>query len=275
MRPDAHPKTALQMMRASPETCMGQALTEFVVAFPVLILLLLGALQMGLVFTTRATVTLAANDAVRAASENEGQLQALQAGLARGLAPLYAHGRSATAVSIAQGEALAAVQDPQTVAVSLLNPPPSVVKAWAQSVTHDGVSQTEIPDARLLFAGDMVRGGETLADANVLKIRVRYCAPLLVPFIAPVIATLEKAWSPGPFTLACANQPGLPVSVVATALMQSPLTKANATALSQGTAVPGTAPTGGGTPAPGSGGSGTPYPSCGGSPGAYPAGGGA
>ena len=267
MRPDAHPKTALQMMRASPETCMGQALTEFVVAFPVLILLLLGALQMGLVFTTRATVTLAANDAVRAASENEGQLQALQAGLARGLAPLYAHGRSATAVSIAQGEALAAVQDPQTVAVSLLNPPPSVVKAWAQSVTHDGVSQTEIPNARLLFAGDMVRGGETLQDANILKIQVRYCMPLIVPFVAQVIVALEEAWSPTPFTATCAHSQGLPVSVVAAALMQSPLTKAHAQALGQGTAAAGTTPTSGGQ-APG-GGSSSSGPSCHASPPAY------
>jgi hypothetical protein len=50
----------------------------------------------------------------------------------------YAHGRSVTAVSIATGEALAAVRDPQTVAVTLLNPPPAVVKAWAVAVTHDG-----------------------------------------------------------------------------------------------------------------------------------------
>ncbi|MHB8253137.1 MAG: TadE/TadG family type IV pilus assembly protein [Acidiferrobacter sp.] len=251
-------------------------MAEFVVALPVLILLLLGALQMGLLFTTHTTVTLAAFDAVRAASENGGAQTALENGLARGLSPLYAHGSSATAVSIAEGEALAAVKDPQTVAVSLLNPPPAVVKAWAQSVTHDGTTQKEIPNARLLFASATVRAGETLPDANVLKIRVRYCAPLIVPFIAPVIATLEKAWSPSPFTLACANQPGLPVSVVATALMQSPLLKANANALNQGTAVPGTAPTtGGGGTTPGTGGSGTPYPSCGGSPGAYSAGGGA
>lgn len=269
-------ETALRRTQSpSPKTDRGQAMAEFLVAFPVLILLLLGALQMGLLFTTHTTVTLAAGDAVRAASENEGAQTALENGLARGLAPLYAHGSSATAVSIAEGKALAAVKDPQTVAVSLLNPPPAVVKAWAQSVTHDGTTQKEIPNARLLFAGTTVRAGETLPDANVLKIRVRYCAPLIVPFIAPVIATLEKAWSPSPFTLACANQPGLPVSVVATALMQSPLLKANAQALSQGTAVPGTAPTGGGTTTPGTGGSGTPYPSCGGSPGAYSAGGGA
>lgn len=277
MSGDALKKTARRRMQSpSPKTHTGQAMAEFVVAFPVLILLLLGALQMGLLFTTRTTVTLAAEDAVRAASEGEGAQAALENGLARGLAPLYAHGSSATAVSIAEGQALAAVKDPRTVAVTLLNPPPSVVKAWAQSVTHDGTTQTEIPNARLLFAGTAVRAGETLQDANVLKIRVRYCAPLIVPFIAPVIATLEKAWSPDPFTAACAGQPGLPVSVVATALMQSPLLKANAQAFSQGAAGSGTAPsTGGGTPTPGTGGSGTAYPSCGGSPGAYPAGGGA
>ena len=212
-------------------------------------------------------MTLAANDAVRAASENEGQLQALQAGLARGLAPLYAKGRSVTAVSIATGQALAAVKDPRRVAVTLLNPPPTTVKAWAQSVTHDGVSQTEIPNSRLLFAGTTVRGGETLQDANILKIQVRYCMPLIVPFVAQVIVALEEAWSPTPFTATCAHSQGLPVSVVAAALMQSPLTKAHAQALGQGTAAAGTTPTSGGQ-APG-GGSSSSGPSCHASPPAY------
>jgi hypothetical protein len=90
---------------------------------------------------------------------------------------------------------------------------------------------------------------------------------LFIPFVAQAIVAIEEAWSPTPFTAACAHRQGLPINAVAAALMQSPLTKAHAQALARGTPVTGTQPAGGsGTTGGGSSSSG---PSCHGSPGAY------
>ena len=113
----------------------------------------------------------------------------------------YAHGRLVTAASIATGEALAAVHGPQTVAATLLNPPPAVVKAWAVAVTHDGTSQTEIPNSRLLYAGTTARAGETLPQANILTQGARRARHNLLRSRSGIVENTNKvSWGPAILT---------------------------------------------------------------------------
>lgn len=203
----------------------GQALVEWLVAFPVLMTLLGGALQFALVFSAKSTVDWATFEGVREATLNHGDPAALRAGLAKGLMPLFPNGTGASGYAAALAKATVAANNPLTTQVVMINPIASVAKAWTTTVNKQGQSVQEIPNSRLIFTTLAPRAGETLQAANLLKERVRYCAPLVVPFVNTVIKTMMT----GPFApssaweLHCYASGGMPIAAVATELMQSAL----------------------------------------------------
>ena len=205
----------------------GQGTIEWIIALPALLLLLGGIIQIALVFTTRSTLDWATFYGVREATLDHGSLRALRTGLAKGLMPLYPGGRNPGAAQTAQAYASAstAAMNPAQVNIQVLNPTPGVIRAWTSTVNKDGQNVSEIPNSRLIYAATGPRAGETLQAANLFKARVRYCYPLMVPFVNTAI----KALMTGPFAppsawdTACYQSGGLPIAATATELMQSAL----------------------------------------------------
>jgi hypothetical protein len=115
--------------------------------------------------------------------------------------------------------------NPAQVNIQVLNPTPGVIQAWTSTVNKDGQNVSEIPNSRLIYAATGPRAGETLQAANLFKARIRYCYPLMVPFVNTAI----KALMTGPFApssawdTACYQSGGLPIVSTATELMQSAL----------------------------------------------------
>ena len=205
----------------------GQGTIEWIIALPALLLLLGGILQIALVFTTQSTLDWAAFYGVREATLDHGSLRALRTGLAKGLMPLYPGGRNPGAAQTAQAYASAstAAMNPAQVNIQVLNPTPGVIQAWTTTVNKDGQNVSEIPNSRLIYAATGPRAGETLQAANLFKARIRYCYPLMVPFVNTAI----KALMTGPFAppsawdTACYQSGGIPIASTATELMQSAL----------------------------------------------------
>ena len=73
-------------------TCQhGSAIVETVIALPILLVVILGAIQFGLIYEAKATLNHASLQAARAGAVNNAQPEALRNGLAK------VRGRSATA----------------------------------------------------------------------------------------------------------------------------------------------------------------------------------
>ena len=68
----------------------GQAIAEYIYVFPILALLILGAIQFGFIYQTKATLNYATFSATRQGALNNGAMTAITDGLISGLMPLRA-----------------------------------------------------------------------------------------------------------------------------------------------------------------------------------------
>lgn len=167
----------------------GQSLVETLVVIPVFGVLLLGIFQAVLFYRAKAVVDYAALEAARSGATQFAEMDALRAGLVRGLLPLYSHSPDnaglAKAYLDAQVDVRAGAAD-----IDVISPTRAAFDDWKVK-QFDGTEA--IPNDSLPFraAGTGSRSGMTVQDANLLKIRVTYRYPLIVPLIDHLIGTLD------------------------------------------------------------------------------------
>ena len=249
----------------------GISMVESLIALPLLFIVGLGAVQFALVMHARQALNFALIEAARAGSVGHAETNAIRSGLSRGLVPWlygandlgeYALNLARAAVHIRQGEAIGWIQ------LAQLSPTNASFDDWAVPArdANGGLlaDVREIPNdnlvARAEASGAPVVGaasGQTLADANLLRLRLDYGVPLVVPVVGRLISSAMRVWNgceigspkriglirldapqvnlgPRPFPCAmygsgiatasgvAADTPRLPMSLVATIRMQSP-----------------------------------------------------
>lgn len=182
----------------------ASALVETLLAAPIVLLLGLGALQWALLLHARTAVEYALLEAARAGSVAHARPDAIEAGLARGLLPFWqdagmprARVAALAAAQARLGQGLAA----GWIAWHQIAPTRESFTDWAEAARDDfgrpmpGIP--EIPNDSLQWswlrspAGGVaaMRGREpvgaqsqqTLNDANVLRLELRYGVPMSVP----------------------------------------------------------------------------------------------
>ena len=161
----------------------GASAVEFAIAAPALLLALLGTFQAALLYQARAQLEVATQEAVRAGTLHGASLGAIRDGLARGLTPLYIHGRDMTALGKGYAAATLAAQQAD---IRILNPTQEAFADFAEQ-TRDPQGQwvKAIPVDHLGYRQTSPGGGSgvNVQDATLLKIQVTYVQPLIVPFI--------------------------------------------------------------------------------------------
>jgi hypothetical protein len=198
----------------------GQSLTEFLVAIFGFGLLLLALLQAILFYRAKATVDYAAMEAARAGALHGVDMTAMQQGLARGLTPLYATATaapSATGTFEAYGKAYAAVRTFSTIKV--ISPTTGSFDDFKEA-QYDGTMA--LPNDTLNFRPTTVggRGGLSVQDANVLKIRVEFKYPVIVPLIDKIVGQFDAVRT----GLEGHTVYSMPIVSSAMVRMQSPIT---------------------------------------------------
>jgi len=181
------PTAAVQPLPASESAAgrreAGTSAVEFAIAAPALLLALLGTFQAALLYQARLQLEVATQEAVRAGTLHGASLGAIRAGLARGLTPLYTHGRDRTA--LAKGHAAAQVAAGQA-DIRILNPTREAFADFAEQ-TRDpqGRWVRAIPVDHLGYRQTSAGSGSGLnvQDATLLKIQITYIQPLIMPFI--------------------------------------------------------------------------------------------
>lgn len=195
----------------------GVAMLETLLAAPIVLLIGLSVLQWALVFHGHGAVLRAATEAARAGSVDHASPDAIERGLVRGLAPWYAgatgpedyaEGLERTRAHLAFGKAAGWVQWRQ------LAPTAASFDDWAEPA-RDAQGRVvaglrEIPNDNLTMRSSSTapasgtagyRGsepigrasGQTLADANLLKLELSYGVPVTVPVVGRVAAWVMRA----------------------------------------------------------------------------------
>jgi hypothetical protein len=168
----------------------GASLGEFIVVVPTVLMLGLATMQAGMVFHAKSSLNYATFEAARAGSVNHAQLAAITAGLQRALVPYY--GGGSTASELAQSYARV-VADLATgaVRIEILSPTKESFDDYhsPQLAARLKTTARVIPNSNLAFLACPIdvpgcnpdpktnRSGQTLQDANLLKLRVTWGIP--------------------------------------------------------------------------------------------------
>jgi hypothetical protein len=157
----------------------GAAIVETLIVMPVLVMVILGAIQTAMIYEAKATLNHATLQAARSGAVNNADLNSIRGGLARGLLPLYSPESSLAGL----GSTLASevLPDVATSSIRILNPTQEAFNDFGVNV--GGV--IEIPSDRLYLRPTSVgaSSGLTIQDANILRVQVRYGYELKVPLV--------------------------------------------------------------------------------------------
>lgn len=161
----------------------GQSLPEFLIVIPLFLFLVLLLFQLVLIYRAKTVLDYATLEAARRGAVTQIDMGEMQQGLAYGLAPLYATDAGAAGVASAYAGARADI---------ILNANIEVVSptraAWDTFKERQYDGRRALPNDNLSYRSRDERGtGMNVQDANVLKIKVDYDFPLIVPFVDLVL----------------------------------------------------------------------------------------
>ena len=172
-------------------------MTEYMIVFPVMLVLVFGTLQFALLYQAKTQLNYAAFESARSGAVHNAQRWALKAGLVRGLAPIHTHGQGRNWLRWARSKVWDQI-DAGLVEIQIINPDE---RAFDTHGIDEG-GERIIPNDNLMYRDASVKGAGTaklsIQDANLLKIRVLYCVEMHVPFVNRMINALLRLGGPTP-----------------------------------------------------------------------------
>ncbi len=195
----------------------GQSAVEFLIVAPLIIVLMMGALQFALLYRAKLTLNLSTFEAARRGAVSNATWEAIDKGFAGSMTALYAAndvagvtqgrtisspipGGAAVAASLDRGEflalsrqalpwwGLAANDTVSPICIERLNPPDEAFAAFGYAA-----GSNELPNDNLMYRTrtlSLANGDVSIQDLNLLHIRVTYCHPMLVPVAGRVISSV-------------------------------------------------------------------------------------
>lgn len=199
----------------------GVAMVETAIALPILLAVILGAIQFGLIYEAKATLNHAALQAARAGAVEHADPDAIRRGLARGLVPLYSPPSSLTGFTATLARVNADMA--RDARIRILNPTREAFADFSEE--SDGVR--EIPNDRL-HVRSTARGAQSginIQDANLLRVEITYGYELKVPlvnwFITRTLLVLPRRNAYDAFEQQLLRRTLLPIVSTSTVRMQS------------------------------------------------------
>lgn len=213
----------------------GQSMTEFLIVLPVLLLLILGAIQAFLIYQTKSALNYATFEAARAGSLENASRSAIDNGFSRGFAPLFVRSpktnnkfEDLTAGLFDAREFVRQEIVDNNVWVGLISPSKAAFDEYYDRAVFSSTGSKEIPNHHLSYEDTGIgTSGVNLQDANILKVRISYCMKLIVPFVDVILSSAAGAVASNTFETECVDSEKkgghrMPVSAHAVIRMQSP-----------------------------------------------------
>lgn len=168
-----------------PQAHKGQSLPEFLVAIPLFLFLILLIFQLTLIYRAKTTLDYAALEAARVGAVTGADADAMRNGLIRGMTPLYATSAGVGGTVEAYARARLDIQLRGQANIDIISPTADAMARFRE-LQYDG--RYALPNDNLAYRPvDEIGGGVNVQDANILKIRVDYNFPLIVPFVDRVM----------------------------------------------------------------------------------------
>lgn len=161
----------------------GQALVEYVIILPVLVMLIFGTIQAAFIYSAKSSLNYAAFQGARLGALNGATHEGIRRGLIRGLTPMFVHHNTDDDKERAFEEAASEIDN--YALVTRISPSLDNFSAYGE---WDGdESDYAIPNDNLMY-----RPGTGIQDANLLKIRVQYCLKLVVPIVDRLLSAASR-----------------------------------------------------------------------------------
>jgi hypothetical protein len=168
----------------------GASLVEFVVVAPTLLFMMLGVIQTGLIFHTKSNLNYAAFEAARTGTVSHSSTSAMLNTFRRAMVGYYGGGRTTAELAQASINAFADIT-PASTKIEVLSPTKESFDDYASPklATRLGVNTRVIPNTNIAFLQCPIdkpscnhnpasnASGQTLQDANLLKIKITYGIP--------------------------------------------------------------------------------------------------
>lgn len=173
----------------------GQAMVELLIAAPVVFFMILMIVQMVLLYRIKSTLDYAALMTARAGAVSGLKRGDMQSAFAKGMMPLYAHKTGMAELETAYAKARADLLlfgD-----ITVVNPTRA---AWDEFKERQYNGQYALPNDSLAYRSHAVgSSGVNVQDANLLKVKLTYDAPLVVPFVGWVLGGKSQYLKAGTF----------------------------------------------------------------------------
>lgn len=204
------------MLITSRREARGVATVEFfVVAFLAMLPILLGTLQVSLLLVANNHVDYASFAAARRGAVSNGDLRAMQAGFVQSIVPLFvASDEPISRDNVAPRVMSAYVRAAADVALF----------ARFRTLSPGDAAQRELSirrDGRRVIPNDALAYRRSTQDANLLKVEITYCHPLIVPFARQLLTTTLRSIDHETWHQYCYASGRVPLKSVGVTTMQS------------------------------------------------------
>ena len=215
----------MSRLRRLPSRQQGTALLEFqIVALLGALPVFLGTLQLFLLLLAAHTVQFATVQSARAGSVHGADPAALKRAFTVGLLPLHAASSEEPTSGnilpvVAAAWAKASAEGLAFADVEILSPDAGAFADFATPGPDGPAIRNDGLEGRSVTRG--ARSGLSIQEANLLRIRARWCQPAIVPFAGAALVTTLRWLDADPFSQRCYVAGRIPLSGTATVNMQS------------------------------------------------------
>jgi TadE-like protein len=168
----------------------GASLVEAIVVIPLLLFIVLAVMQAAMVFYAKSNVNYASFEAARAGSVNNARATAINLAFQKAMLPYYGGGRTEAELAASAAKVLTDLGS-AAVRVEILSPTPesftdynspklqAAMKVGEPVIPNVGLDELTCPRDMPGCASDPKSNasGQTLLDANLLKLRITYGIP--------------------------------------------------------------------------------------------------
>lgn len=204
----------------------GSALVEFTIVGPLITLIGLAVLQYALLFFAKNQYNYGAFMAARAGSMQNASMGAIESAYVKALVPLYGGGQSTADLARSYAKAQADVAG--HLQIQILNPTRQAFDDWNDTTLQnsEGQGSKVIPNVGQAFKNPTqigVSSGESIQDANLIKLRITQGVKPVVPFVGYIYTKFLQWADPhtDPFHTAMLAAGRLPMVMNVTVQMQS------------------------------------------------------
>ena len=171
----------------------GATLVEWLIVAPPMLFIILAIIQVGFIMMAKNSVNYAIFEAARAGSVNHADIGTIDTAFANALVPFYGGGKTAAQLAGTLAVASADLAVSGTV-ITLLNPTQESFRDFG--VVENGITQIPNDNLRYRSTTPGANSGQSIQDANLLKVQVVYGYQLAIPLVNRTITAMAEILDP-------------------------------------------------------------------------------